>query len=53
MYGLLNLERLRLLRLVGMLTACKHVQLPEHARPSGFFGSMPLTANSITRSGAR
>src|SRR5882762_9824573 len=28
---LLNLERLRLLRLVGMLTACKHVQLPEHA----------------------
>src|ERR1700687_3428359 len=28
---LLNLERLGLLRLVGMLTACKHVQLPEHA----------------------
>src|SRR5467141_2469445 len=39
---LLNLERLRLLRVVGMLTACKHVQLPEHAPAERVLGQHAL-----------
>ena len=49
---LLDLERLGLLRLVrDAVPPANTCSFLNMRRPSGFFGSMPFTANSIARSG--
>ena len=49
----LDIQYLRLLSSMSVLCACVNFQLTEHGTAQRTFGSMPLTAASITISGLR